>query len=174
MEHLMNQLASKCTNSDFNGTSVKGFDNSCALCVVILRVIDNYIEYYKKNTTAFVLKELCNMFTGFVKPACEAFVHYAGPLIIEAYTKGLPADVACIKLNLCADPKCRLIKSEFELDTTLMNNSTFPSIPSWQWLVDLFTKRFGDSHLPPFDLDNDTFSDVSTFRGYHWKGADCD
>jgi len=23
-------------------------------------------------------------------------------------------------------------------------------------------------------LDNDTFSDVSTFRGYHWKGVDCD
>lgn len=33
--------------------------------------------------------------------------------------------------------------------------------------------NFGNSHLPPFDLDNDTFSDISTFRGYHWKGSDC-
>ena len=23
-------------------------------------------------------------------------------------------------------------------------------------------------------MDNDTFSDISTFRGYHWKGTDCD
>jgi acyloxyacyl hydrolase len=23
-------------------------------------------------------------------------------------------------------------------------------------------------------MDNDTFSDVSTFRGYHWRGTDCD
>jgi len=43
----------------------------------------------------------------------------------------------------------------------------------WDWLVSLFTKKFGDKHLPPFDLDNDTFGDISTFRGYHWRGADC-
>jgi hypothetical protein len=43
----------------------------------------------------------------------------------------------------------------------------------WKWLVDLFTKKFGDRHLPPFDLDSDSFSDISTFRGYHWRGADC-
>ena len=34
--------------------------------------------------------------------------------------------------------------------------------------------KFGNGHLPPFDLDNDTFSDISTFRGYNWRGADCD
>ena len=43
----------------------------------------------------------------------------------------------------------------------------------WQWLIDLFVNRFGDKHNPPFDLDNDSFSDISTFRGYHWRGADC-
>ena len=43
----------------------------------------------------------------------------------------------------------------------------------WQWLVDLFTDHFADKHLAVFDMDNDTFSDISTFRGYHWKGADC-
>jgi hypothetical protein len=46
-------------------------------------------------------------------------------------------------------------------------------IPSWDWLVKIFVDKFGDGHLPPFDLDNDTFSDISTFRGYHWRGADC-
>lgn len=85
----MNQLASKCTNSDFNGTGLKGFDNSCALCVVLLRVMDNYIEYHKNDVVKFVLKDFCNLFAGIVKPTCEAFVHYAGPIIIEAYEKRL-------------------------------------------------------------------------------------
>lgn len=44
----------------------------------------------------------------------------------------------------------------------------------WAWLVHIFVDKFGDGHLPPFDLDNDTFSDISTFRGYNWRGADCD
>jgi hypothetical protein len=43
----------------------------------------------------------------------------------------------------------------------------------WDWLVHIFKDKFGDGHLPPFDMDNDTFGDVSTFRGYHWRGADC-
>lgn len=38
----------------------------------------------------------------------------------------------------------------------------------------IFKDKFGDGHLPPFDLDNDTFSDISSFRGYNWRGADCD
>lgn len=46
-------------------------------------------------------------------------------------------------------------------------------VSPWKWLIDLFGDRFGDKHLPPFDMDNDTFSDISTFRGYHWKGVDC-
>lgn len=33
--------------------------------------------------------------------------------------------------------------------------------------------NFGNQHLSPYDIDNDTFSDISTFRGYHWKGSDC-
>ena len=41
-------------------------------------------------------------------------------------------------------------------------------------MVKLFVNRFAENHLPIFDLDNDTFSSISTFRGYNWKGKDCD
>ena len=54
-----------------------------------------------------------------------------------------------------------------------MPSFEFNKIPSWDWLVKIFVDRFGDGHFPPFDMDNDTFSDISTFRGYDWKGADC-
>jgi hypothetical protein len=44
----------------------------------------------------------------------------------------------------------------------------------WDWLVHLFVDKFGNGHFSPFDLDNDGFSDISTFRGYNWRGVDCD
>lgn len=87
-EQLMHQIANKCTNADFNGTMLKGFDNSCALCVVILQVSENYINFHRANVTEFINKKLCSFFDGLMKPTCEAFVHYAGPVIIRAITKG--------------------------------------------------------------------------------------
>jgi len=51
MESMMDEMANKCTSSDFNSTSLKGFDNSCALCVVILQVMEGYWRYHLKNLT---------------------------------------------------------------------------------------------------------------------------
>lgn len=55
-----------------------------------------------------------------------------------------------------------------------MLETGFDKPAPWEWLIHIFVNKFGDGHLPPFDLDNDTFSDISTFRGYNWRGADCD
>jgi hypothetical protein len=61
MEHFekaeknINLLASKCTNSDFKNNGKvdleSGFQNQCALCVVLLRVFDNYMIYHRKNVS---------------------------------------------------------------------------------------------------------------------------
>lgn len=40
-------------------------------------------------------------------------------------------------------------------------------------MLHIFVDKFGNGHLPAFDLDNDSYSDVSTFRGYNWRGSDC-
>ena len=37
-------------------------------------------------------------------------------------------------------------------------------------LVDLFTDHFADKHLPVFDLDNDTFSGISTLEATTGEG----
>lgn len=87
----------------------------------------------------------------------------------------------CHGAGLCKDPKCKITDQRTDDEFSAAINKIFNEKASfnenkpspWKWLVDLFTDRFGDKHLPPFDLDNDTFSDVSTFRGYHWKGSDC-
>lgn len=47
------------------------------------------------------------------------------------------------------------------------------STTPWQWIIDLFVNKFGDKHLPVIDFDNDTFSTFPTFRGYNWRGKDC-
>jgi len=31
-----------------------GFENKCALCVILTKVIENYIIYHRKNVTNFI------------------------------------------------------------------------------------------------------------------------
>lgn len=57
----LKKLSSSCTNADFhspeNGKQTNvtgGFQNRCAICVVITRVIDNYVAYHRKNITDFI------------------------------------------------------------------------------------------------------------------------
>ncbi len=35
-------------------------------------------------------------------------------------------------------------------------------------------KNFSDNHEPLVDFDGDGFSTIPTFRGYDWRGFDCD
>jgi hypothetical protein len=46
-------------------------------------VIENYVSYHKVAAADFVNKQFCELFNGAIKPTCEAFVHFAGPIIIE-------------------------------------------------------------------------------------------
>jgi hypothetical protein len=66
------------------GDGVDGFNDHCALCVVITRVMENYVEYWQKNVTHFVSKEFCGLFDGTLKPTCLAFINLAGPIIIDS------------------------------------------------------------------------------------------
>jgi hypothetical protein len=83
MRVLMGSLQRGCTNSDFKSPQNGGFENKCAICVVLLRVIENYVSYHKVAAADFVNKQFCELFNGAIKPTCEAFVHFAGPIIIE-------------------------------------------------------------------------------------------
>lgn len=105
---IIDEVASKCTSSDFETKRLQGFDDKCALCVVILRVIENYVGYHDHNITDFLNNELCQWFSGLIKPTCEAFVHYAGPFIIDSFVKNEPSDIICLKIGMCNNDKCRI------------------------------------------------------------------
>jgi len=74
---------------------------------------------------------------------------------------------------MCKDTNCRIVKAkaeEYKIDVDAVK----VAIPTpWKWLIHLFVDRFGNGHFPAFDMDNDSYSDVSTFRGYNWRGSDC-
>ena len=53
---VMDEIASKCTSSDFETKTLKGFDDKCALCVVLLRVMENYVGYHKSDVAEFLNK----------------------------------------------------------------------------------------------------------------------
>ena len=113
------KLNAECTNMDFEiGTRpiqgnpslglTGGFENKCALCVVLTKILENYIMVHHKDVTDFIEREFCDLFDGVTRPTCEAFVHYAGPSIIKALLKKENADVACIGIGFCQNPECRI------------------------------------------------------------------
>lgn len=117
--HLkMKALQASCTNRDFEygpkGSS-NGSGDKCPLCVIVLQILENYISVHNKDVTAYALKEFCGLFDGVVKPTCEAFIHYAGPSIIEAIVKKETSDVTCLKIGFCNNPQCKLNKRNMEL-----------------------------------------------------------
>lgn len=114
-------LNRKCTNMDFKeqeSTTVTsltgGFENKCALCVVLTKVIENYVIYHKRNVTDFLENEFCTFFDGIVKPSCEAFVHYAGPFIIKAILNRENPDRACLSIGWCKNKECKIAKKFIE------------------------------------------------------------
>jgi acyloxyacyl hydrolase len=169
------EMQQHCTNADFKelpSADNGGFDNECAICVVVLRVMENYAVYHKLAIPDFVNKQFCQLFDDSIKPTCEAFVHFAGPVIVQTLVEKAPSDKACLALGLCQNKQCHILnakKEEYGLPP-----AAAPTVPSpWKWLIHIFVDKFGNGHFPVFDMDNDTYSDVSTFRGYHWRGDDC-
>jgi hypothetical protein len=48
------------------------------------------------------------------------------------------------------------------------NEKLLSGATPWDWILQ-YIHRFADYHTPLFDIDNDTFSDFPTFRGYDWR-----
>ena len=72
LDHI-EAMQKSCTNSDFKESLTElegGFQNQCALCVVILRVMENYVNYNRLNVADFVNKEFCTLFDNNLKPTC--------------------------------------------------------------------------------------------------------
>ncbi len=122
------------------------------------------------------------------------------PIIIPLLEQKETADAVCLAINFCGGgepgPVCRLLNPPNDLvreqaviaSTRKMiasrqqmslkkKNDKKSSPPSardtpWGWLLKRLEYTF-NSHLPFDDFDNDTFSTVREFRGWSWRGRDC-
>ena len=47
-----------------------GFQNKCALCVVLAQIIENYVSVHRKNVTDFIEREFCDLLDGVMRPTC--------------------------------------------------------------------------------------------------------
>jgi acyloxyacyl hydrolase len=117
------------------------------------------------------------------------------PLIIPLLEKKETADAVCLAINFCGGgdpgPVCRLLNPPNDLakerraiaeTRQLMaarQQMTLKKKPSlekretpWGWLLKKLEYTF-NNHVPFDDFDNDTFSTVREFRGWSWRGRDC-
>ena len=92
----MAQLQQQCTNADFNSpvgsTPKKAGGLECALCSVLVSIMENYAVYHRKDLMKVVEEEFCSQFDGLVKPTCEAFTHYIGPHLVKGAAERETAD----------------------------------------------------------------------------------
>lgn len=91
---------------------------------MILRVIENYVNYHRVPVADFVGSKLCDMFDGNLKPTCQAFTHFAGPVIIDTLYKKEPSDKACFALGMCKNKNCTIFKQKsalYNIDANSVN-----------------------------------------------------
>ena len=149
----------------------------CAACGMLVTMFENYINFHKVEISeAIAQKVICKNLSQPIKTSCELSVELLGPQIIEAGVTKFNSDIICNKLNMCVGfEKCQLHPNStytYSREFLEQIKRPFNDVTPWDFILNLI-ERFADYHVPLFDLDNDTFSQFPTFRGYDWKGYDC-
>jgi acyloxyacyl hydrolase len=126
----------------------------------------------------------CKYFPSGLTATCHKFATLVGPFLIEDAAEKYNADFVCRKVGACTG-----VYTQCSIEGPSPPNPTSPSplehfigelkgtnppkfVAPWNWLVQLY-KSFDEDHLPIVDLDQDGFSTQPQFRGYNWRGKDC-
>ncbi|EFA78313.1 acyloxyacyl hydrolase [Heterostelium album PN500] len=149
---------------------------SCAACTIILNLVDQYSVIHEKSIE-HTMDEICSYLPKEAASICTWLVNTFGDDVIEKFAQYQRADDVCHSMSFCTLPTCRLFNNVTATFTGPYYNrpevAAFNAIDPWQWIKNLINK-FGNGHLPIEDLDGDRYSLDSTFRGYSWRGKDCD
>ncbi|EGC34254.1 hypothetical protein DICPUDRAFT_153563 [Dictyostelium purpureum] len=150
----------------------------CAGCTIALTLVEQY-SYIHNKTIEQSLDEICTFFPSNAGQVCIWLVNTYGKSIIQNFEKYEHADDVCHAMNICTSPECRLFPSntptysnpEHKHEEYDASNPKVSADP-WSWIQNLIN-LFSSKHLPIEDIDNDKYSMESTFRGYSWRGKDC-
>ncbi|XP_030059972.1 acyloxyacyl hydrolase [Microcaecilia unicolor] len=167
---------------------------TCTGCVLLVSVIEQLAQVHN-STVQKAMERLCSYLPEhlYLKMICQGAAEFFGPDLIKLFTSKANADVVCHALNLCRKqpglPYCHLYpppKEGLEMSikkaqrivkssVLLRKLTAFPSICSLPFLDKICQKikHTIDYKVPLKDFDQDNFSDLSYFRGYDWRGKDC-
>jgi len=166
----------------------------CAGCTFGVGIVAQLAQVHNESV-AEAVQTVCQLFKDTTyRTACNAVILFIGPLVIQLLEQRLPPDVVCTALYLCNktssdEPVCHLFprpKNQFQHDMLdarvtfekhlkkygLSRLDTVCDWPGIRFICQLVVKTFTD-HQPAVDVDADGFSSTETFRGYSWRGHDC-
>lgn len=189
-----------CRTSAIN-TKGKNGGVYCAACIAVSALTDQ-LSVIHNETFVQAFDRFCNLLPAPIfKGACASLGHYYIPQIINILSEDVTADVICNAIKLCYTekgyPTCHAFppKGDFESllysarkklsiaretkSVNFQDDVTEPffdpcELPGVREFCDLINRVFNNHH-PLVDWDNDYFSSVSeAWRGWSWRGRDCD
>lgn len=169
---------------------------TCAGCAIVLTLVDSAAVFFD-NSVGEEVDRLCKRLPLLLREPCVDFVAEFGTTIIEMLEARESPDAVCAAIHLCplanGAPVCRLQPTVADAQRekeriavgarqqqrrsrrfarSRQQRSKMLESP-WRWFYDKLETTF-NSHVPLVDDDNDTFSTAPEFRGYSWRGRDCD
>ncbi|EFA78312.1 hypothetical protein PPL_08963 [Heterostelium album PN500] len=158
-----------------DGITSTGGGNNCLICTLILSLVEQYSLLHEQSIDK-AMDDICSFLPKDASKTCQLAVSLYGNQIVQYFGEYQHADDVCQALKFCTLPSCRLFNN-----VTATYQGPFGGVSMikpikespWDWLKNIFN-NFNQKHLPALDADADRFSDAPTFRGYDWRGRDCD
>lgn len=166
---------------------------TCAACSVLTGLVQQLAEIHNVSV-AKAIEMFCHFLPEEVQGVCTSLVGALTPEVIQLLEKRETPDVICYGLELCKNDTgqfCRLFPppkldpgedlrsriakvrsrmTPFQQKKSGAGNGGFIDICElFKPICDTF-----NNHSPLEDGDGDLFSTNGTFRGYYWRGKDCD
>eukprot|EP01114_Cavostelium_apophysatum_P007754 TRINITY_DN19938_c0_g1_i2.p1 TRINITY_DN19938_c0_g1~~TRINITY_DN19938_c0_g1_i2.p1 ORF type:complete len:562 (-),score=85.30 TRINITY_DN19938_c0_g1_i2:69-1754(-) len=158
------------------GVETKGGGTNCAVCTILVTIVDNY-AIVQNQTIDKAVEKVCDLFPEEVVDICDYLVSTYGEDVVKLLEQDYTPDDVCLEMNICTDSTCRLnpnAQRKFDgkpLPSFKAQNYDDAESP-WDWIVEIINK-LAQKHEPIEDIDGDLFSDVTTLRGSFWRGKDC-
>mgnify|MGYP006415442841 CR=1 FL=1 len=155
---------------------------SCAGCTIVVGVMSQLVVV-KNSSAENVVDHFCDLLPVVFEEPCLSFTNKYGPAIIELLEASASADEVCRGIKICTDPTCNLFPASGLREKLLFANlpplkevgagaTPPPKETPWEWFIQQMDRVF-NSHEPLIDIDSDFYSTTETFRGFHWRGRDC-
>ncbi|KAM4689407.1 acyloxyacyl hydrolase [Discoglossus pictus] len=174
--------------------SITADRTTCIGCVLLVSVIEQLAQVHN-TTVQKSMQLLCSYLPEdySIRGICNMVVELFGPDLIKLFNNKWNADVICHALKLCSNdprfPACHLYempkmgfkksvkdaKKVLKQTNYLQSSEVVSGVLSKLCSLPFIRKicKTLSSSLPMQDYDQDKFSAFPSFRGYDWRGRDC-